>query len=160
MCAVRMAQKSDGMSLGIFRPQEVLDFEIEAVEPDPEKSQQAADWAAQPTLDATDTQLQRKALEQIPFRFLYRYRCSDKNCPTHRQSIVDWEVAALYRNVRDRPDWRELMRARWFDEMCGSTRDTAFIVGNQHQYLDGFLILGVWWPPRLDQLSLAESANF
>jgi hypothetical protein len=159
MCAIRMAQKSDGTSLGIFRPKEVLDFEIEAVEPDPEKSQQATDWAAQPTLDATEVQLQRKALEQVPCRLLYRYRCG-KDCPTHRQSIVDWEVAALYRNVRDRPNWRELMRAQWFDQMCGPDKDTAFIVGNQHQHLDGFLILGVWWPPRRDQLSLADSADF
>jgi len=160
MCAIRRAQKSDGTSLRMFRPKEVLDFEIEAVEPDPEKSQQAADWAAQGTLDATEVQLQRKALEQIPFRFLYRYRCADKECPTHRQSIVDWEVAALYRNVRDRPNWRELMRSQWLDQMCGPDKDTAFIAGNQHQHLDGFLILGVWWPPRRDQLSLVDSGDF
>lgn len=160
MCAIRDAQKRDETSLRMFRPAEVLDFEIEEVEADPKKSQQAADWAAQLSLGSTDMELQRKALEQMPFRFLYRYRCSDRDCPTHRQSIVDWEVAALYRNVRDNADWREQMRAQWLDLMCAPDKETAFIVGNQHQYPDGFLVLGVWWPPRRDQLSLADSADF
>jgi len=56
-------------------------------------------------------------------------------------------------------DWRDLIRAKWFDQMCGPDRDTAFIVGNQHQHPGGFLILGVWWPPRSDQLSLGDLSN-
>jgi hypothetical protein len=160
MCAVRRAQQENGMSLQMFRPEEVLDFVVEEVEPDPEKSRRAEDWAAQGSLlGSTDLQLQRKALEQIPVRFLYRYLCSADECPGHRQSIVDWEIAALYRNVRARGNWRDLMRARWFSQMCGSDKDTAFIVGNQHQHLDGFLILGVWWPPQVRQLSLGDSGD-
>jgi hypothetical protein len=65
MCSIRAAQKRDRTSLRMFRPAEIIDFDIESVEPDPEKGQRAADWAAQPSLGATDLQLQRKALEQI-----------------------------------------------------------------------------------------------
>lgn len=160
MCDVRKAQKEKGTSLQMFRPKEVLDLIIEDAEPDPEKGKQAEDWAAQGSLlGSTDLQLQRKALEQIPFRFLYRYQCSADDCPGHRQSIVDWEIVALYRSVREQENWRDLIRAKWLDQMCGTDKDTAFIVGNQHQYLDGFLILGVWWPPRSDQLSLGDLSN-
>jgi hypothetical protein len=161
MCAVRLAQRGDGTSLQMFRPTEILDFIVEEVEPDPEKSKRAEDWAAQGSLlSSTDLQLQRKALEQVPFRFLYQYLCSADDCPGHRQSIVDWEIAALYRKVRGQENWRELIRARWLGQMCGPDRDTAFIVGNQHQHPDGFLVLGVWWPPRLSQLSLGDSGDF
>lgn len=160
MCAVRKAQKEKGTSLQMFRPGEVSELIIEEVEPDPEKGKQAEDWAAQGSLlGSADLQLQRKALEQIPFRFLYRYLCGAEDCPGHRQSIVDWEIAALYRSVREKANWRDLVRAKWLDQMCGTDKDTAFIVGNQHQYLDSFLILGVWWPPRSDQLSLGDLSD-
>jgi len=32
--------------------------------------------------------------------------------------------------------------------MCGPEKDTAFIVRNQYRNHDGFLVLGVFWPPR------------
>lgn len=38
--------------------------------------------------------------------------------------------------------------------MCGAEKDTALIVGNQHLHRNAFLVLGVWWPPVRQQLSL------
>lgn len=35
----------------------------------------------------------------IPWSFKYRYECSDPDCNTHIQSIIDWEIAELYRCV-------------------------------------------------------------
>jgi hypothetical protein len=160
MCAVRRAQSEKGTSLQMFRVREVSDLVIEEVERDPEKGRMAKAWAAQGSLlDAGELKQQREALEQIPFRFQYRYRCSDSNCRGHLQSVVDWEIVQLFRNVRGRADWKELVREKWLDQMCGADKDTAFIVGNQHQYPDGFLVLGVWWPPKSQQLSLADSGD-
>jgi hypothetical protein len=160
MCELMRKERKDRTSLAIFRPAEVLDLVIEAVEPDPDKGERAEAWAAQAQLlGASETQQQRKALEQIPFRFKYYYRCSDPKCKTHTQSIVDWEIAQQYRRLRDREDWKELIRKKWFDEICGDTKDTALIVGNQHQYRKSFLVLGVWWPPVRRQLSLADTGD-
>jgi hypothetical protein len=160
MCAVRRAQREDGTSLQMFRVREVSDLVIEEVERDPEKGRMAKAWAAQGSLlDAGELKQQREALEQIPFRFQYRYRCSDNDCGGHLQSIVDWEIVQLFRNVRGRAGWKELIRKKWLDQMCGSDKDTAFIVGNQHQHPDGFLVLGVWWPPKSKQLSLADPGD-
>jgi hypothetical protein len=157
MCAVRRAQRECSTSLQMFRVREVSDFVIDEVERDPEKSRMAEAWAAQGSLlDEGELEQQREALEQIPFRFQYRYRCSDRDCRGHLQSIVDWEIAQLFRNVRGQAEWRQLIREKWLDQMCGADKDTAFIVGNQHQYPDGFLVLGVWWPPKSTQLPLAE----
>lgn len=161
MCELHQAEAVDRTSLGMFRPTEVKDFIIEAVEPDPEKSEKAEAWAAQGRLgESTERRDERRALEQIPYRFKYRYHCSSPDCSEHNQSIVDWEVFQLYRQVRNRADWKELMRRKWLDEMCSSKKDTAFIVGNQHQYRQGFLVLGVWWPPDDPQLSLPDVGDF
>lgn len=159
MCEIRRAQERDGTSLGMFRPAEVTDLVIEEVEPDPAKGEMAEAWAAQGSLlGKPEQEQQRRALEQIPYRFKYAYRCSDSECNGHEQSIVDWEVAQFYRHVRRGPNWRERMRERWLEVLCAADRDTAFIVGNQHQHPHGFLVLGVWWPPRQPaQLSLSPS---
>jgi hypothetical protein len=160
MCELMKAETSDRTSLGMFRPAEVIDLIIEPVEPDPEKGEKAEAWAAQGRLgESTERSDERKALEQIPYRFKYRYRCPSPSCSGHNQSIVDWEVFQLYRQVRNRDNWQELMRRKWLDQMCSSEKDTAFIVGNQHQYRQGFLVLGVWWPPLNNQLSLADTGN-
>lgn len=157
MCGVRRLQQSEGTSLAVFRPKKVDDLVIENRDVNQDKQEAAKAWAAQPSLLAdadTDEQTQLEALEQIPWTFKYRYRCSDAACNGHLQTIVDWEIVQLYRNVQGRADWQDALRQKWLTEMCGPEKDTAFFVGNQHQHPTSFLVLGVWWPPRRDQLSL------
>lgn len=158
MCSIRRTEARDRTSLGMFRPAEVLDLVIEEVDPDPEKGELAEAWEAQMSLlGPREAAQQRKALEQIPYRFRYRYRCADQSCPTHTQSIVDWEIAQNFRTIRRSSDWRDRLRDKWLGELCAPSKDTAFIVGNQHQHRQGFLVLGVWWPPlRPTQMSLAS----
>jgi uncharacterized protein YPO0396 len=72
--------------------------------------------------------------------------------PGHGQTIVDWEIAQLYRTLRDRGDAEadvlRKIKDKWLGRMCSANRDTAFFVGNQFRNPDGFLVLGVFWPPR------------
>jgi hypothetical protein len=160
MCALLREERDRRTSLRIIRPQEVLDLKIEEVEPDPAKGEMAEAWASQASLlEPSEKQAQRKALEQIPFKFKYVYKCSDPDCSTHTQSIVDWEIFQLYRTVRDRRNWKDLVRHKFFDEMCGAEKETAFIVGNQKLYRGSFLVLGIWWPPTQQQLSLGDWDN-
>jgi hypothetical protein len=160
MCGLLREEKEDRTSLRILRPQEVLDLKIEEVEPDPEKGEMATAWTAQANLlEAPERQAQRKALEQIPYKFKYVYKCTDPGCEKHTQSIVDWEIAQLYRRERHKADWKQLIRTKFLDEMCGPAKDIAFIVGNQKLYRNAFLVLGIWWPPTRAQLSLVELGN-
>lgn len=39
------------------------------------------------------------------------------------------------------------LRHKWVDELWADDRETLLFVGNQHQQPDGFLVLGVFWPP-------------
>ena len=84
--------------------------------------------------------------EVVPWRFRYNFRCLASGCNGHTQTIVDWEVLALWRHVRHRTDWREQMRVK-FERTLWDGRDSVLFVGNQEQYPISFLVLGVFWPP-------------
>lgn len=164
MCEIQRRQRIDGTSLAVFRPKEVLDLVIEPADVKREKAEIARAWAAQPSLlqqvHGDEQTQQLRALEQIPWSFKYRYRCADPRCTTHTQSIIDWEIAELYRKVADRDAWQDKLRQRWLGQLCAPGRDTAFYVGNQHQHPTSFLVLGVWWPERRpNQLSLGNFGN-
>lgn len=158
MCELLREQQARGTSLGIFRPREINELRIEERDVDESKALAAKAWASQLPLlaDSDEKRALLRALEQIPYSFKYRYLCDDPNCPGHIQSIVDWEIMQMYRKIRKRPDWQDLLRDKWLGELCGPSKDTALIVGNQHRGPQAFLVLGVWWPPRQPpQLTLA-----
>lgn len=161
MCEVQRRQRIDGTSLAVFRPADVLDLLIEPANIKQEKVQIARAWAAQPSLldhlPGDEQAQQLRALEQIPWSFKFRYRCADPRCNGHTQSIIDWEIAELYRKLSTSDAWQEKLRDRWLGQLCAPGRDTAFYVGNQHQHPTSFLVLGVWWPQRRpEQLSLGN----
>lgn len=92
--------------------------------------------------------------EVVPWRFSHQFRCARTGCNSHTQTIVDWEAVALWRRVRHRPNWRELMQRKFEVEMWKG-RDSCLFVGNQEQHPGSFLVLGVFWPPSGDyQLGL------
>jgi len=151
MCEILSQHRGNGSSaaptLAVIKP---LDRpELEILERDAEQLtrwQRRADAvAATPSL-FDDPALPKKALEVIPWRFRYKYRCQDAGCGGHTQTIVDWEIIAFYLRVRHSPGWRSVMRKRWVDELWEG-RDSSLFVGNQHQHPQGFLVLGVFWPP-------------
>jgi len=41
------------------------------------------------------------------------------------------------------------MRQKWVDELWGKAKDSYLFVGNQRVHPRSFLILGVFWPPKL-----------
>ena len=110
--------------------------------------QQRADAiAAQPSL-FDDPQTERRAFEVVPWRFRYSYRCLAPDCNGHKSTIIDWEIVTLWRKVRYRDNWRELMRAKFEEELWALGRDTVLFVGNMQQRPWNFLVLGIFWPPR------------
>jgi hypothetical protein len=147
MCAIRREQQESRASLGIFRP--LAPPELRIVEErsawEPEKQM----IVGQPSMLMPG----KKGLEKLPFRFSYRYGCAgEPTCPGHEQSIIDWEIAEAFRKWRDRlGEHRALehIEERWTRDLWAPERDSAVIVGNQFKSPQGFLILGVFWPPRL-----------
>lgn len=95
---------------------------------------------------------EREVLEATPFVVRYRYRCTESTCRGHEQSLVDWESGAFARrNVAQVgvSAAKERQRTRFLDELCGPDKHTRFFIGNQHQHPGSFLVLGVFWPPKV-----------
>lgn len=93
-----------------------------------------------------DPAVTKPDFEVVPWRFSYKYRCGRTDCATHTQTIVDWEVVALWRHVRHRANWQDLMRQK-FEVELWQAKASALFVGNQEQRPASFLVLGVFWPP-------------
>ncbi len=133
-------------SLGIFKPTDI-EFIIQKAVPKNEKKRRAA----YNQYYLFDKKL--KPIEQIPFSFYYRFKCCNcPNCPSHKLMIHDWELMEAYRRWRlkysDQNILLNKIREKWFDELCGPTKDTYFFVGNVWRRPKQFMVLGVFWPPK------------
>jgi hypothetical protein len=153
MCELRKAAAADARapSLALIRPADVLGFRLEP-HPRWSKDEQAKidAYVDQLELDVFDTVPDKTPLEAPRFRGYYKWRCGEDGCPTHEQSIIDWEFVALQRHLRGRPDDEAEVeiRKRFFEEICAPRNDVAFYVGNQAKRSQTFSILGMYYPPR------------
>jgi hypothetical protein len=145
MCELQRRQAADETSLGMFRPAKVHDIVVEPATGLTGKQEATLDQGS--LFNRTTGKL-----ETIPWKFKYVYRCVDKDCPTHRQSIIDWELGALYLKLRNasatEDQIRAKIRARFLNDLCGPDRDPIFIAGNLAKYPASFMILGVVYPKR------------
>lgn len=116
MCELRRQQEKDGTSLGVFKPADVQEFTWDQEEEDWSTEKQGV--ISQPSLLVPT----KTGLEKIPYRFRYRYRCSDPRCNGHHQSIIDWELAGLYRRSRQLYNTEEIrlqkIEEKWLNDMC------------------------------------------
>ena len=140
-------RREEAPSLGLIKPLEVLDLEIEPNDGFTADQQALAELAAAGDL-FTEA---RAVLESAPYRLKYRYRCWSDGCRGHGQTLIDWEAGQAARSWRAQgyaeADLPGLLKSKFLDEMCAPDRDTYFYLGNQHQHRGSFLVLGVFWPP-------------
>jgi hypothetical protein len=146
LCEIKRRQTQTKASLGAFRPASIADLVVSDVAP--EKMAAKQDILAQQSFFNDRT----RKLEVLPYRFRYRFRCSDEACGGHELSFIDWEVGALclrlMRDGADRSHVTSAVRGRFLDKVCASDRDVIFLVGNLAAHPGSFLVLGVMWPPR------------
>lgn len=144
MCEIKSLSDKINKSIGIFKPKKVIDLIIE--EDRREWDERRISRLSQMSIFNPDM----KPLERIPFKFKYSYFCYDEGCRGHTQTIVDWEICQLYRNLRDKYDINEVkrkIREKYLDDICGPKRDTYFYVGDMFLNPGSFIVLGVFYPP-------------
>jgi hypothetical protein len=154
MCEIQRRQKTERKTLGVFRPAEVMDLKVTPADKGFADSQRAL--LNQPSLfgdrAGDDT---RAALEPLPVKAKFSYRCADPACTTHDMSLIDWELGALYRTLAEAGDAEETIhakiRAKFFEQYCGNSYDTRFITGSMLKHPGSFLILGLVHPKRVAQ---------
>ncbi|MCC6862995.1 MAG: hypothetical protein IT158_30755 [Bryobacterales bacterium] len=135
---------SDRISIGIVRPTEMLDLEIEPADPEWKPEWQAL--FSQLTLfgDAP------KDLAKIPFKFSYVFRCEDSVNP-HRTMIEDWELGVLYLKERERKADEKLaaqsVKDKYLVWMFSKDRDPLLFMGTTFPY-NAWVVIGVFYPPK------------
>ena len=151
--------KREKRSMGLIQPAEIIDLEAESVEPQ---------WPANKRGKLAQQRLfeNRLELRRLPHRFRYSFRCNDEECRGHKLTIIDWELGALYlrlleQHTEDESIVLELVRRKFWRQLCAPSVETYFYVGNMWQYPDSWLVLGVFWPPTTQQrpLCLTDSSH-
>lgn len=147
--ALEERRQRTGETVGILPVTSLLGLEIT-----PEKE---TDWTeeertklSQQGLFDSEEVRSRMPLRKVPFRFHYRYECTDGHIrEENRHLILDWEAAALYWNCL------RLYGARWEDkfrqklEVEFSQKGLHLMMGTVHRFPDQWLIIGLFYPPRL-----------
>jgi hypothetical protein len=144
-------------SLGIIRPKQILGFVAEkSPKNEMEEYQQLVmNFGDDGAVEITSP------LRPIPYKFSYMFLCDDVNCKKpHKLSIIDWELGSLIYNLqksgRADEEIKKMVENKYFEFMCSPTKDTHFIVGNKYPYPDTFMVLGVYYPDAVRQLSLFQ----
>lgn len=132
-------------SLGIIRPKKVLDLVVE-----PDKQDWPPKWRR---LFKEDRLIgpKQKPLEKIPYKFSYNFICEEPTCKGHNKMIEDWEIGALYRNMRDKYNSKDTavqkVKDRFLGTICALNIDTHFFVGTILGY-GTWVVLGAFWPKK------------
>jgi hypothetical protein len=150
MCAIQRRQKTQRQSLGVFRPADVADLKVAMAPPEFAASQRAVIEQGSLLGDRAGDAA-RNPLEPLPVKARFHYKCPDSGCRGHEQSLIDWELGQLFRNLRDKgdsePTCLRKVRERFLG-YCSDKYDVRFIAGSMLSKPTSFLVLGLVHPKR------------
>lgn len=156
---IRLAKSPQQKSLATLKPARIVDFVVE--DDEREWKQGWLDQLKQMNMFEMSTNNgQRKVIKKLPYKFSYRF-FSEGDAEPRKMMIEDWEIGALFWNCLYRTDGDEqaalkLVRQKYFDEFM--EKDLHLFVGTTHRFHNvapnPFVIIGVFYPPKTDQLSL------
>ena len=146
-------------SLATLKPSRIVDFVIEEDEREWKKDWQ--DQLKQFNMFELPTQHGHgKVVKKLPYKFSYRF-FSEGDKEPRKMMIEDWEIGALFWNCLYRVDGNEqaaveLVKQKYLDEF--TEKDLHLFVGTTKQFHNvapnPFVIIGVFYPPKTDQLQL------
>ena len=151
----RRAQKErervgTGETLAYLRPSRILALEIsESRNSDWTEEERAKLVHKQDGLFDSEELRVKAQLRKLPHDFYYRYECDTaEGTKEYRHKITDWEVGALYWNVRrsHHEKWEAPFRQKL--EIEFSAKDLLFLMGTIHRFPDIWLIVGLAYPPK------------
>jgi hypothetical protein len=156
---IALAKSPQKKSLATLKPSRIIDFIIE--EDEREWKQEWQDQLKQLNMFEIPTKGgQRKIVKKLPYKFFYRF-FSEGDKEPRTLMIEDWEIGALFWNCLYQTDGDEqaalkLVRQKYFGEFM--EKDLYLFVGTTQRFhniaLNPFVIIGVFYPPKTDQLKL------
>jgi len=136
----------DKTSLGFIKPKKITDFYVTPIEEARDFEKDLVE-GKQKTLFGEDY---KTPLDKIPYRFGYKFTCAD-DCEGHDLMVEDWELLALYRELIQRGDSKEVAIEKcikkYKDDFL-SKKDVGFFVGTESTW-NKWLIIGVYYPPKI-----------
>ncbi len=134
-------------SLGVFQPHDICFHWEKAALKDEDKRQVCY-------LQLSFFDKKKQVIEQIPFNFYYTFKCkNEQSCPGHKLLILDWELGQAYRDWPRRYGTGNLLlekiKERWLTRNCSDKNDVYFYVGNMKRFHNQFMVLGVFYPPKM-----------
>lgn len=154
--ALQEAQQRDNTSLGIIKPGSVKEIKVEKVS----EKDKAEFWQRyQAALQQMDLQFEPepkagvKPLSPPDFRFKVVFRCDDDRCTKdHEFSVLDWEIDALYFNLKKKGDSPEIASqkvvSKLKDDVCSPAKDLHLYLGTMANHPHIFSIVGLWYPKK------------
>lgn len=147
MCWLQKQSQRD-ISLSVIKPKEVKDFCW---------GKSNNKWTSKQINSLNQIGLFDKnkptLLEKIPYKFSYQFTCEEPNCNGHTMMVEDWEVMALYRNMRDKYDEQkglEKVKEKFLNQICSPKKDTHFFVGTVLEH-GTWIIIGTFWPSKTEE---------
>jgi len=143
-------------SLVVFKPTDILDFKIEAVdrEWDPKKIETIMGKRMQLNLFQKDNSEDLfQVVKKLPYEFSYVF--VDNEGKQSKLMIEDWEIGQLYWNCLKRHNNDEKLaledvRKKYWDNFA-KTKDLFFFLGttliNHYRAPNPFIIIGLFYPP-------------
>jgi hypothetical protein len=153
------ARRSDGITLALLRPSRILGLDVKAVNDPDWTKEEIAKLIQLQQQDVLFDKAEAKSvsmLRKLPFDFHYRYSCTTGSGRSeHRHKIVDWEVGALFWNVRRShgKGWQVPFKAKLEGHL--PAQDLMFLMGTIHRFPDQWLIVSLIYPPK----QLSEQAQ-
>jgi hypothetical protein len=88
-----------------------------------------------------------KKLEFLKSRVMVSWLCKAEGCSGHKMQVLDWGLCELQRREGSEAAVRRMK------EICNlKIYDLKFFLGNLFQYPTSFLIVGMWYPKRREDL--------
>lgn len=155
--------KTKNISLAVFKPKEILDFKVEPVDREWDKSKLDALKARAQQLklfQSSDNPFE--VVQKLPYKFSYKFTSNDGIERT--MMIEDWEIGQLYWNClkRHEGDDKELkacedVKKKYFDDFA-KTKDLYLFLGTTREFHslapNPFIIIGTFHPKKIVQSSL------
>jgi hypothetical protein len=159
---VTLAKGEQSISLATLQPTEIVDFVIEE-----DTREWKRKWLNQTKqgdifeLDDTGKMKDRQLIPKLPYKYSYKFLSQGDSQP-RKVMIEDWEIGALFWNCLRQTDGDEaaanaLVRQKYFDTFV-MQKNLFLFLGTTKQFHNvapnPFIIIGVFYPPKTNQLSL------
>lgn len=153
---IQARQQADHTSLGLVKPKEIIKVSSQRFGQQEQQDflsryNEALSQMELPLDPGTGQRI--KPLRPPDYRFKIQFRCDDHRCShDHSFSVLDWEVDALYFNLRQKGDPPATAAKKVTDkistQICASDKDLYFFLGNISTHPQVFTVVGFWWPKK------------